>query len=233
MKYVYLILLLGITVLIYFSQAKDAEVKKVPQPKYMPNIVPENMSVEEKKDRFYALLVPPVEKVYKELMTQYENTAEDIKNGTNTKKIKELKKIYRVKTDEKLLAALKPHPPSIVLAQAAMESSWATSRFFVEANNVFGMWSVNKSEPRIPALEKRNGTKTIWLKKFASVEDSVRAYYKLMGRGKAFKEFRKLRVTTDDPHQLVKKLDRYSEIGAAYGEELSQVIKFNDLTKYD
>ena len=54
-----------------------------------------------------------------------------------------------------------------------------------------------------------------------------------MGRGHAFKEFLALRVTTKDPHQLVKKLDRYSEIGAAYGKKLSQVIKYNKLTKYD
>ncbi len=233
MKYIYLTVLLTAGLLIYLIQPKDAEVKKISQAKYLPSIVPEKMTVKEKKERFYALLVPAVKKVHKELMTQYKDTAEDIKNGANANKIKELKTTYKVKTDEKLLAALKPHPPSIVLAQAAMESSWATSRFFVQANNVFGMWSVNKNEPRIAALEKRNGTRTIWLKKFASVEDSVRAYYKLMGRGHAFKEFRALRVTTKDPHKLVKKLDRYSEIGAAYGEELSQVIKYNNLTKYD
>ena len=224
MKYIYLTLLLSATLL--------ATTHKF-TPKYVVYFVLKKMTVEEKKARFNALLVPAVKKVYNELMTQYKNTAEDIKNGTNKKKIKELKAAYKVKTDKKLLAALKPHPPSIVIAQAAMESSWATSRFFLEANNIFGMWSVNKKEPRIAALEKRNGTRTIWLKKFSSVEDSVRAYYKLMGRGHAFKEFRALRVTTKDPHKLVKKLDRYSEIGAAYGEELSQVIKYNNLTKYD
>lgn len=233
MKYIYAALLLSAALVIYLTQTKEAQVKKVSEPKAIESTAPQKISVEEKKERFFALIVPPIEKVHKELMTQYKNVAQDIKNGTNRDKIKELKAIYRVKSNEKLLAALKPHPPSIVLAQAAMESSWATSRFFVEANNIFGMWSVKKNEPRIAALEKRDGTRTIWLKKFASIEDSVRAYYKLMGRGRAYKEFRALRVTTDDPYILVEKLDNYSEIGAAYGEELSQVIKYNNLTKYD
>jgi len=202
-------------------------------PKYLPNIIPKSMSVKEKKARFYALVVPAVQKVHKELLTEYKQIAKDIKNGTNAQKIKALKTTYKVKTDKELLGALKPHPQSIAIAQAAMESSWATSRFFVKANNVFGMWSFNKKEPRIAASIQRKGKKTIWLKRFASVEDSVRAYFKLMAKGKAFKEFRALRVQTNDPHKLVKKLDKYSEIGVAYGKELSQMIRFNKLIKYD
>lgn len=166
-------------------------------------------------------------------MLQYKNIEKDIKAEKNTKKIEKLKVEYQVASNDDLLKALKPHPQSIALAQAAMESSWATSRFFVKANNIFGMWSVNKNEPRIAANEKRDGTKTIWLRKFASVEDSVRSYYKLMARGKAYKEFRSLKMQTNNPHELVKKLDKYSEIGAAYGKELSQVIRFNKLIQYD
>ena len=73
----------------------------------------------------------------------------DLKSGSNAAKIEKLKTIYKVKSDKSLLLALKPHPRSIALAQAAMESAWATSRFFVKANNVFGMWSVNKNEPAL------------------------------------------------------------------------------------
>lgn len=233
MKYIYLTLLLGASFVIYLTQPKNVEVKKAVQAKYTPSNVPQKMSTQEKKTRFYALLVPAVEKVHKELTTQYENTAQDIKNGTNRKNIQRLKAIYTVQTDEQLLVALKPHPQSIALAQAAMESAWATSRFFVKANNIFGIYSVNEEEPRIAASEKREGRGTIWLRKFATVEESVRAYYKLMAKGSAFEGFRTLRVITNDPHKLVKKLDKYSEIGAAYGKELSQVIKFNKLIKYD
>ena len=215
--FLFLALLLNISVL---------QAQKV---KYSAKTVPKNMSVTQKKERFFYLLVPAVQKVHKELMTQYLNIANDIKNGTNKQKIKKLKISYKVKTDKELLLALKPHPQSIVLAQAAMESSWGTSRFFVEANNIFGVRSIDINEPRIQAGK----AKKIWLKKFSSIKESVRDYYKFIAIGSAFKEFRKIRMRTNDVHEIVKKLDKYSEIGYKYAKELSQIIKYNKLEKYD
>lgn len=202
-------------------------------PKYTANNVPKKMTVAVKKERFYYLLAPAVDKVYNELSLQYDEVKKDLKSGKNAVKIEKLKAIYKVKSDKALLLALKPHPQSIALAQAAMESAWATSRFFVKANNVFGMWSVNKNEPRIAAGEKRGGTKTIWLKKFDTIEDSVREYYKMMGRGRAYKDFRRVRQETNDVMKIVKELDHYSEIGEKYTKELSSMIRYNKLTKYD
>ncbi|QSZ42923.1 hypothetical protein GJV85_12670 [Sulfurimonas aquatica] len=219
--------------LIYITLLVSSLAASTVTPKFVANVVPKNMSVQTKKKRFYALVAPAVKKVYSDLMKEYLSVAKDMKNGKNKAKIAALKTTYNVKTDNELLACLKPHPQSIALAQAAMESSWATSRFFVKAYNIFGVWSTNKNEPRIAANEKRGGKRTIWLRKFNSVEASVKAYYRLMARGKAYKEFRALRLKTNDPHQLVKKLDKYSEIGAKYGKELSQVIRFNKLVKYD
>ena len=197
------------------------------------NTHPKQMSVSEKKKRFYTLMIPAVHRAYSELMKEYRTVRNDIKNGSNPQKIAKLKKYYNVKTDEELLAALKPHPKSIALAQAAIESGWGTSRFFKEANNIFGMWSVSKNEDRIAAAKQRDGNRTIWLRKFDSIEDSVKEYYKLMAKGKAYKEFRKLRSKTDNVYEIVKKLDKYSETGEEYVEKLSDVIKHNDLTKFD
>lgn len=200
---------------------------------YSVSFVPKNMSVKYKKDRFYHFLVPVIQKVHKELELEYKTVMNDMRESKNLFKKDMLKKIHNVKSDEELLMILKPHPQSIVLAQAAMESAWATSRFFMEANNVFGMWSSNKNEPRIAAAEKRDGIKTIWLKKFDTIEDSVKAYYRLLAMGRAYKEFRKLRVLTDNPYELVEKLDKYSEIGELYGKTLARVIRYNKLIKYD
>jgi len=200
---------------------------------YSVNFIPKNMSVKDKKNRFYNLLVPAIQKVYEELNLEYKTVMNDIKESKNLFKKDMLKKIYEIEGDEELLMILKPHPQSIVLAQAAIESAWATSRFFTKANNVFGIWSLNKKEPRIAAAEKRGGVKTIWLKKFDTIEDNVRAYYKLLARASAYKEFRKLRVITDNPYKLVEKLDKYSEMGELYGKALSKIIRYNKLTKYD
>lgn len=166
-------------------------------------------------------------------MQEYEKVNEDIINDRNLLELSELKRIYKVKSDEELLYALKPHPKSIAIAQAAMESGWGTSRFYVEANNIFGMWSSDKNESRIAANEQRDGNRTIWLRKFDSIEDSVRAYYKLIARGKAYKEFREVRYLSDDINEIVEELDNYSEIGDSYPEELSKLIKYNKLTEYD
>lgn len=225
MKYIYIAILLSISL-------SASEVKQT-QAKYVSSIVEPKMSVKAKKKRFYALLLPAVQKVYEELQEQFRNISKDIEHGTNVKEIERLKKVYKVTTDEELLMALKPHPKSIALAQAAIESSWATSRFFTEANNTFGIWSYNKDEPRIAANEKRGGTYTVWLRKYATVEESVRAYYKTMGRSRSYKEFRKVRYESDDVFEIIKKLDRYSERKEKYTQELAAIIRYNKLTKYD
>ena len=190
--------------------------------------------VQLKKERFKNLVVPAVQKVYDELETQYIETAHYMNRSHRyyRKSIDKLKKEYKVKTDKELLVAMKPHPKSIAITQAAMESAWATSRFFREAKNIFGVWSYNKNEPRIAAGETR-GEKTIWLRKYDNIEDSIRDYYKTLARSRSFKEFRKLKMKTNDPYKLVKKLDHYSELRDVYTAELTAMIKYNKFYKYD
>ncbi len=227
-KYLLISIAIIIALIIYilirvFSPSTDKIIK--------PAIKAPVISVQEKKANFRATIIPAVNKVYADLMEQYLDIDEAIKSASNNNFIK-LQQQYRATNNEELLLALKPHPQSIAIAQAALESSWATSRFFREANNVFGVWSFNADEPRIAAGKKR-GDKTIWIKKYASIEDSVRDYYRTLARGRAFQEFRQLKMETNDPFELVKKLDRYSELGAKYGEELTAIIKFNKFDDYD
>jgi Bax protein len=195
-------------------------------------LVPVEMTVEQKKQRFVQLLVPVVTKVHDELGQQYQQVHDLVQSGDGGSKLNQLKQEYRVETDDELLAILKPHPISITLAQAAMESSWATSRFFVNGNNVFGVWSFDEDEERMAARKKR-GSKTVWLKKYPTLKASVKDYYRTLARGVAFRKFRKTKMVSDDPYLLVKKLDRYSEKGALYGQELAEIIRYNDFELYD
>jgi Bax protein len=189
-------------------------------------------TVAEKKARFKNLIIPAIDDVYAELSKKYQTIIVEISSDPNSAKLSQLRKEYRVKDNQALLMALKPHPRSIAIAQAAMESSWATSRFCCEANNIFGIWSFDENEPRIAAGEQR-GDKTIWVKKYSSIKDSINDYYRTVARGDAFKDFRALKMQTNDPFELVKKLDHYSEKGALYGEELASIIKFNHFIQYD
>ncbi|MDT8339024.1 MAG: glucosaminidase domain-containing protein [Sulfurimonas sp.] len=190
------------------------------------------LSVSEKKREFSNLVIPAIDKVYAELEEQYNEISQNLTNTAYKEKISKLKKIYKVESDEELLMALKPHPKSIAIAQAAMESAWAESRFLKEANNLYGMWSVSKKGPRIAASEQR-GERVIWLKKYSSIEDSIRDYYKTLARSKAYKDFRELKMQTDDPYLLVEKLENYSEIGEQYGDDLTKIIRYNKLYLYD
>lgn len=204
-----------------------------PKPLYNAAVVPEHMSTKTKKNRFFYLVVPEVAKAYRKMMTQYMDVKKALKTGTQQKRIQKLKYTYRVQTDHELLLALKPHPKSIVLAQAAIESNWGTSRFFRKANNIFGMWSTTEKEPRIAAGIKRGGVHTVWLKKFATLEESVEHYYLTIGRGKHYKELRELRHASENPFKILKKLDMYSEMGEQYTQSLANMIKYNKLLKYD
>ena len=224
MRYLILFILFFITI---EASQKDISIK------YVADKIPKNMTLQIKKDRFYYLLVPAIEEIYEELYQNYAKVKNDIEQSKNLFAIDYLKVRYGVTTDKELLAILKPHPKSIALAQAAIESGWATSRFFVEANNVFGIWSVNKNEPRVAANHKRANNKTVFLKKFRTIKESVRAYYMLLSRGKAFKEFRKIKLQSDDVFEIVKKLDKYSELGELYTQGLSRIIRYNNLLKYD
>ena len=203
------------------------------KPKYLAHVVPKDMSIKTKKKRFLYLIVPPTQNVHKKLMQRYKRVAQDIKNARITEEIASLKKEYGATSNEDLFARLKPHPVSITLAQAAMESSWATSRFFNEANNIFGMWSTSPKQERIAAGQQREGNVTIWLRKFDTIDDSIKAYYELISKAKAYAKLRKLRLETNDPFMITQGLDKYSEIGQAYIDEINSVIRHNNFTKYD
>jgi|FLOH01.1.fsa_nt_gi Bax protein len=219
-----LFLLLSILFITDFAPLKNSNQKI-----YMASVVPVKMSVAKKKERFFHLLVPAVDKVHGELMTQYEKISKDIKSGKNLQKIKELKTFYKAKTDKELLSALKPHRKSITLAQAALESSWATSRFFIKANNIFGVHSIDENEPRIVAGENKN----VWLKKFDTIEESVRNYYKFIAIGTAYKEFREARLNKCSIEDTLNELCEYSEIGEEYPKILNKIILHNNLASYD
>lgn len=195
--------------------------------------VPKKMSVAQKKARFRAVVLPAIERVYSELDREYKEVKLLIeKNDINSTKIQTLMKRYRATSTNDLLQRIKPHAKSVALAQAAIESAWATSRFSKEANNLFGIWSYNKYEKRIPAKKKR-GTQTIYIKKYTNIYDSVRDYYKILATGRVYKKFRLEKMRSNNPYLLTKYLDKYSEIGIEYTKRLNSMIRHNKFYKID
>ncbi|HHK60754.1 MAG TPA: hypothetical protein ENJ73_03385, partial [Desulfobacterales bacterium] len=80
---------------------------------------------------------------------------------------------YRARTIGDLLARVNVLPPSLILAQGAIESSWGTSRFAQEGNNLFGVWTWS-ADGIIPI--RRDPDKNHRVARYRSILDSVRAY---------------------------------------------------------
>jgi len=195
-----------------------------------------HLPIAEKKQKFFDMMLPAVLVAKEELafLLQRVNSlslkpelAADEKSF-----IEELKVKYKASNIDTLKSRLHTFPVCIVLAQAAIESAWGTSRFFLEANNPFGLWSFDPNQERIEASSTRDGTK-VYLRKFNNLEEAIDAYYTTLSTGGLFKDFRAERLKTNDPFVLVNYLIDYSERREAYVEEVINVIKYNDLVKYD
>jgi Bax protein len=157
-----------------------------------------------------------------------------------TKLIKE----YRVKSDQlskedinQLLLRVDEVPASLALAQAAMESAWGTSRFAVQANNLFGQWCYTKGCGLVPL--RRDAGNSHEVEKFRTVSDAVSSYLRNINSHRAYAGLRKdraqLRATGDavTGYKLAEGLVDYSELREAYVKEIQAVIRINKLAQYD
>lgn len=139
---------------------------------------------------------------------------------------------YKASDLDDLVLRLKTLPNSIVLAQAALESGWGQSRFFLEGNNIFGIWSYNKDEPRLRAHVARE-ERTVHVRHYNDLVESIRDYFQTLGSAPAYKGLRKVLQETQDPYKLLPYLSHYSEQRDAYVRQLRLVIDHNNFTRYD
>lgn len=137
---------------------------------------------------------------------------------------------YRSPKARDLLVRVDTFPVSLILAQAALESSWGSSRFAEKGNNIFGMWTWGK-KGLVPA--DRGDDKNHKVAVYNTILGSVRAYLLTLNRLPAYRQLRLLRQETRDPLTLAEGLDHYSERGMDYVTELRQIIRYNQLERYD
>ncbi len=140
--------------------------------------------------------------------------------------------IYYTKNINELLKRMEPPPISLVLAQASLESGWGSSRFFKEANNVFGIWSYDPKEDRIIANQFRDGN-PIYLKKYKNLLGSVEDYHILLAKSNAYSGLRDCINGDNNVFEMIWFLRMYSERRDQYVIMLRNVIVTNELIKYD
>jgi Bax protein len=159
-------------------------------------------------------------------------TTKELWSETDSAFFQEMKNRYNARSIQDLINRLGTLPNSIVLAQAAIETGWGESRFFVQASNLFGIWSFDDSEDRIAAGETRN-KKTIFIRSYDDMSRSIADYFQVLSRHSAYKGLRKARQKSDDPYKLIPYLKNYSERKNWYTKQLKKVIRQNNLTRYD
>ncbi|WP_284380990.1 glucosaminidase domain-containing protein [Litoribrevibacter albus] len=136
-----------------------------------------------------------------------------------------------------LLMSMDIIPPSMALAQAANESAWGTSRFAVEANNLFGQWCFSPGCGVVPQLRPEGATYEV--KVFETPSESVGQYMLNINRNSSYEKVRNIRHSYRQQQEvipgtsLVGGLENYSERGHHYIEELRHMIGYNNLSQWD
>jgi len=165
-------------------------------------------------------------------------------NTDDLKYLKNILKKYKISSKNKhkidlineLLFNVNVIPNSIVLAQAANESGWGTSRFAREYNALFGQYTYDENKGVIP-FEREQGKKHL-IKNFTSINKSVESYLKNINSHYAYKNFRKLRSQMRDLNNdfnikiLTNALDVYAE-DESYVETINKIIDSNNLNQFD
>lgn len=165
-------------------------------------------------------------------------------NAAQRRELERLRNHFRVSEDnypdtEEALLVLQRRadiiPVEMVLAQAAAESGWGTSRFARRANNLFGQWCYRKGCGLVPNARVEGASHEV--QKFATVNDAVATYFRNINTNRAYREVREIRTAQrargEEPSGLamVEGLVRYSSRGEAYIEELKELIRYNDLER--
>ena len=128
-------------------------------------------------------------------------------------------------------------PPSLILAQGAVESGWGTSRFAVEGNALFGQWSF--SDTALKPKDPRRKLGDYGLATFKTPLDSIRAYIHNINTHPAYRLFRRMREELRRAGlplsgvMLAPALEHYSERKGAYVEDLIGLIRANRLEWLD
>ncbi|MDX1704983.1 glucosaminidase domain-containing protein [Pseudidiomarina sp.] len=223
-----------------------------PGPMQMPVIteVPdfsEYTDVREKKEAFFSFLAPLVQAENARIKQERRKLAELSERWSEglplspeqTEWLSQLALRYRAKFDlaensemfRVLFRRVDVVPETLVLVQAANESAWGTSRFALDALNFFGQWCFSEGCGLVP--ESRNEGANHEVRRFNSVNASVRSYLRNINTHPAYLQLRLLREQRRAAASELRAVDltagllSYSERGEEYIEELNAMIRVN------
>jgi len=139
---------------------------------------------------------------------------------------------YRTMLDE-LITRVDVLPASLVLAQAAIESGWGTSRFAIEGNNIFGIRN-SRGSGMIP--RERGPECSFALSTFDTLQSCIRFHLWNINSHPEYEHLRKIRTRGCSPYnpiELAQGLNTYSEMGYKYVNKVVNTIERCNLQTYD
>ena len=204
-------------------------------------------NTKEKKVKFFEFLRPKIRRAnqkikYQQVLLQKltsEVESDSYHADNSKKKLIRLGVSYGLKKENvleqlnELSIRIDIIPEALVLAQAANESAWGTSRFSVQANNLFGQWCFTKGCGLVPKNRNKNAKHEV--QKFQSIQSAVTSYMKNLNSNRAYKSLRTIRSSLRQQGRFIKGsklaqgLKNYSERGDAYVEEIIRMIRQNQL----
>lgn len=247
----------------YTPEAWQAGIREVPR-LYITKIPPrwrdktsKEIPVETKKRVFFRLMGPLIlhaNELIQADRQQLESIIKAIKAGKTLSSseqafLQESAVAYRVAEKEEdvditdpalqdeLVRRVDTLPPSLVLAQTAEESGWGTSRFAVEGNALFGMWTW--SDKGITPKQQRPEHGNHKIASYENPMQSVIAYMLNLNTHRSYETLRARRAELRSAGskvtgwELAKTLTKYSERGQDYVDSLHALMKTNMLKQTD
>jgi Bax protein len=225
--------------------------KRTPVPRLrlfmLPSDLPDMTDIGERKTVFLSLALPLILEANAHIAVERRRLRHVIERRTAGQKLAPdledwlagLAKRYKGSVDQldALLLRVDTVPPSLVLAQAAAESGWGTSRFAIEGNAIFGQWTTSGGKGLVP-LGRPEG-ETYKVRSFDRLIDSVNAYLLNLNSHRPYRRFRKIRAELRqagkplDGAKLAAGLQHYSETGQEYVDLLRGIIRKNRLSPLD
>lgn len=228
---------------------RDVRERVADVPRLVPETVPrdieELVDIDRRKTVFFKMVLPLVLMVNEDLMATRARIKDLTREGAaisaeDATWLAGRYDTYRVEPGDvaTLLRRVDAIPPSLALAQAAIESGWGTSRFAQEGNALFGQWVWGEDADGIVPAARKDGM-THKIRAFETPLQAVAAYIKNLNTHRAYGDLRAIRARLRQQEAplngmtLAEGLEAYSEKGREYIRIVRQVISANRLRPLD
>ncbi|HEY3390398.1 MAG TPA: glucosaminidase domain-containing protein [Prolixibacteraceae bacterium] len=206
---------------------------------YIGSIDFRSVNPEKRKDLFIQRLLPAIVITRERLLDDLHHV-EFVEGRIIEKKkisdfdsifISDMKHKYETDSISELKRRIYPHPVSLALTQAVLESGWGTSSIFRNGSNIFGIMSFSSDDSR-SLVQFQAGDDERYLRTYNSVIESVENYYLLISKVSSYKRFRQKRWDGCSSSELLFYMGSYHE-SDQYAEMALSIMESNNLKRYD